>query len=63
MEKSCSGEELELDGSPPFVNGCRADEDDHPAEPGHPGQRWFDFRASWHALNGNNFHDNVTLAS
>ena len=46
MEKSCSGEELELDGSPLFVNGCRADEDDHPAEPGHPGQRGLDFRAS-----------------
>ena len=61
MEKSCSGEELELDDSPPVVDGDGADRDDHPGEPGHPGQRLLDFRASWHQFNGNNFHDDTIL--
>ena len=56
MEKSCFWEELELDVSPSFVDRDRADHDDHPGKPGHPCQRVLDFRASWHALNGDNFH-------
>ena len=57
MKKSCSGEELELDAGPSFVNRDRADDDDHPGEPGHPGQRRLQVRASWcHDLDGKNFH-------